>query len=340
MGSVIFHNSKRFVEFNYDQEREFEAVIKSNARLLFGSSTIYIDLKARISSAALGMSIPDGILFDFKNIDSPDFYLVEVELAKHDFYRHIFAQVTKFIAFFRNPQSRNQLVEKVFPVIQADKQLEQEFRRFLKHREIFKFMKDAADDSQNILLIIDDMKPELPEILKTYTEWNKMVRPLILKEYRCGDERILSLSPEFESVELGDIPGIKTEEQEPDEVPHDEEYHLQGTDPGVRDIYHAIKSRMLAFSPNLRFNPRKSYISIAQKKNFAYLHIRKKKGIWITLMVPEKTIRAAIKNHRIHSETEKGQKFYGGDCASILVEDTTNLDEVIETMKMPISTGH
>ena len=339
MDSVFFHNSEKFVEFNYDLETDFEAVVKSNAKLLFGASTIYIDLKARISSTALGVSIPDGILFDLKNIDSPDFYLVEVELAKHDFFRHIFPQVTKFIAFFRNPQSRSQLIEKVFPVIQADKQLEQEFRHFLGQREIFKFMKDAADDSQNILLIIDDMKPELPDVLKTYTEWNKMVRPLVLKEHRCGEERILSLSPDFESVELGDIPSLKTDEQEPDEVPHDEEYHLQGTDPKVRDIYHAVKSRMLAFNPNLRFNPRKYYISIAHKKNFAYLYIRKKKGIWITLMLPEQTIRAAMKHHRVHSETEKVQRFYGGQCASILVENTTNLDEVIEALKMPISKG-
>ncbi len=340
MRSVVFHNGKRFVEFNHASEREFETVIKSSAKLLFGASTIYIDLKARISSAALGMSIPDGLLFDLKNIDSPDFYLVEVELAKHDFYRHIFPQVTKFIAFFRNAQARSQLIEKVFPVVQADKQLEQEFKRFLKHREIFKFMKDAADDSQNILLIMDDMKPELPEILKTYTEWNKMVRPLILREHRCGEERILSLSPDFESVELGERPGVKTEEQEPGEVPHDEEYHLQGTDQKVRDIYHAIKSRMLTFNPNLRFNPRKYYISIVHKKNFAYLYVRKKKGVWITIMLPEATIRATVKHHPVRSEPETVQKFYGGDCASIIVENTTDLDEVIEVLKKPISAGY
>jgi len=336
MNTVVFHNKNKFQEYAYNQEKEFEDVVRKNTKLIFGASTIYIDLKTRIETISLGGSIPDGLLFDLKNIDSPEFYLVEIELAKHDFYKHIFPQITRFFAFYRNPKAQDELVEKVFAVIQADKELEKEFKQFLKGREIFKFIKDTIENSQNILLVIDDMKPELPEMIDTYTEWSKMVKIGVLKEYRCGDDKILSLAPDFESLALGEISGVKTEEEETGKIPRTEEYHLDGVEPQVKEVYQTIKSRLLEFKPSLRFNPQKYYISIIDKKNFAYIYIRRKK-LYITLMLPESVIRNSIKHHKVESESEGVQKFYGGECATISIGDKSNLDEVIEALKIPVS---
>lgn len=334
MATVIFQNNNKYYEFNYTQEKDFEELIKNNTKLIFGSSTIYIDLKTRIDTISLGGSIPDGLLFDLKNIDNPEFYLVEVELAKHDFYRHIFPQVTKFFAFYRNSKAQNDLIEKIFSLTQSDKALETEFKQFLKGKEIFKFIKDTVENSQNILIIIDEMKPELPEMTDTYTEWSKMVRTVILKEYRHNSDAILSMTPEFESVALGEMVDDK-EEGGIGKIPKTEEYHLDGVESHVKDIYLNIKSQLLAFKPTLRFNPRKYYISIIDKKNFAFIYIRKKK-INITVLLPESVIRNSIKHHKVESEVESVQKFYGGECATIFVEDKSNLDEIIELLKMPI----
>jgi predicted transport protein len=336
MQSVVFHNSSKFREFTYNQERDFEDVVRKNTKLIFGSSAIYIDLKTRIETISLGGSIPDGLLFDLKNIDSPEFYLVEIELAKHDFYRHIFPQITRFFAFYRNSKAQNELIEKIFALMQADKALESEIKQFLKGKEIFKFIKDTVENSQNILLVIDDMKPELPEMIDTYTEWSKMVKIVVLKEYRYGDDRILSLTPDFESVALGEISGVKAGEEEAGKIPHTEEYHLEGVDPQVKDIYQTIKTSLLDFKSSLRFNPQTYYISIIDKKNFAYIYIRRKK-LNITLMLPERVIRNSIKSHRVVSQSEGVQKFYGGECATIVIEDKANLDEVIDLIKTPVS---
>jgi predicted transport protein len=335
MATVIFHNNNKFREYTYNQEKDFEDVVRKHTKLIFGASTIYIDLKARIETISLGGSIPDGLLFDLNSIDSPEFYLVEVELAKHDFYKHIFPQITRFFAFYRNSKAQNSLIEKVFAVIQADKELEKEFKQFLKSREIFKFIKDTIENSQNILLVIDDMKPELPEMTDTYTEWSKMVKIVVLKEYRYSDDKILSLAPDFESLALGEISGIKTEE-ETGKIPRTEEYHLDGVEPQVKEVYQTIKSRLLAFKPSLRFNPQKYYISIIDKKNFAYIYIRRRK-INLTVVLPESVIRNSIKHHKVESESEGVQKFYGGECATITIEDDSNLNEIIELLKMPIS---
>ncbi len=335
MASVIFNNNNKYIEYDYNLEKDYEEIVRRNTKNLFGSSTIYIDLKARIETISLGGSIPDGMLFDLKNVDNPEFYLVEIELAKHDFYRHIFPQITKFFAFYGNYKAQNELVEKIFALVQSDKELEKEFKEFLKGKEIFKFIKDTIENSQNILIIINEMKPELPEMIDTYTEWSKMVKIAVLKEYRYDNERILLLTPDFDSVALGEVTGEKVSE-EIGKIPRTEEYHLEGVDPLVKEIYQTIKTSLLDFKSSLRFNPQKYYISIIDKKNFAFIYVRKKK-INITVMLPESVIRSSIKHHKVDSEVQSVQKFYGGECATVIIEDKANIDEVINVLKMPVS---
>jgi hypothetical protein len=91
----------------------------------------------------------------------------EVELAKHDFYKHIFPQITKFFAFFKNSGSRNNLIDKLFQLIKSNQKLEEDFKNYLGKKEVYKALKDTIESSQNILLVIDDPKPELPAIFET-----------------------------------------------------------------------------------------------------------------------------------------------------------------------------
>ena len=69
MASVIFYNHNGYSEYSYNLEKDYEELIKNNAKLIFGSSSIYIDLKTRIDTISLGGSKPDGILFDLINIE-------------------------------------------------------------------------------------------------------------------------------------------------------------------------------------------------------------------------------------------------------------------------------
>lgn len=95
MGISVFLNGQEFKQVVYDEEVKFEELIGSNSEMLFKNRSIYIDVKQRIGTGSLGRAIPDGILLDLADTDSPEFYLVEVELERHDFYRHLFPQVTK-----------------------------------------------------------------------------------------------------------------------------------------------------------------------------------------------------------------------------------------------------
>ena len=177
----IFQNGKKYTAHQYSTEEEFENDIVDSYKLFFGASSIYINAKKKIDSKSLGGTIPDGFFFDFSDTSDPQFYLVEVELSGHSFFNHIFPQVTKFFAFYRNHKVQKSLVEKLFSTINTDGALRNEMKAHIGHQEIYKFLSDIVENSQNILLIIDGDKTELPEILDTYSDtWGKMVKHLIV----------------------------------------------------------------------------------------------------------------------------------------------------------------
>ena len=58
--------------------------------------------------------------------------MVEIELAKHDFYRHIFPQITKFFGFFKNSKSRSELTDKLFSQIEESHRSDDTIKKILK----------------------------------------------------------------------------------------------------------------------------------------------------------------------------------------------------------------
>lgn len=200
---IVFFNDKKFTEFKYSLEEHFESMIIKNSKLFFGEKTIIIDAKKKIDTKSLGGSIPDAFLFDFNDLENPLFYLIEVELAKHDFFRHIFPQITKFFAFFKNKVSQKELIDKIYSIVNTDDIIKNEFKKYLGEKEIYKSISDIIDESQNILLIIDGDKNELPEIMETYNDtWGKAVRTIKISSFTNNSEIIHSMEPDFENIEI------------------------------------------------------------------------------------------------------------------------------------------
>ena len=328
MRTALFANGKKFSEFRFRREDDFERLVVENYKLLFGERTVYIDVKNKAEGKTLGNTIPDGLLFDLSDKNNPEFYLVEVELAKHNFYRHIFPQITKFFAFYKNTSGQNKFIENLHRLVKNNKLLHNEFMKYLHGRELYKSIKDAIENSQNILLILDDDKEEIYEVQNIYTDtWGKMVKVEILKKYYRDDEQILTLTPDFEEVEL-----IDTTLPYGAEVIYTEEFHIENVSEKVKSIYKQIKSQMLSYDDKLIFNPQKYYVSIKKKKNFAYIKLRKKK-MKIVVMLPLRIGKKMIKKHRI-TETSKGvQAFYGGECFNVYIENEDNLEEVVDILK-------
>ncbi len=325
----IIGNGKRYGEHKFPTEKDFEDDVVSSSKVLFGTSTIYINAKKKIESKSLGGTIPDAFFFDFSDPADTQFYIVEVELSRHRFFEHIFPQVTKFFAFFKNKKQQKALVDKLFAVIDTDNSLKGEFKKYLGQAEIYKFLSDIVDSSQNILLVADGVIAELPEIMDTYTDtWGKMVRYLEVKKYVNGGDTIYSITPDFETLQYTEIVGEPADEEveEIERPKYSEEYHLDGVSAFSKEIYNRIKIIAFNVDKTLVFNPQKYYISIKANKNIAFIIIRNKKVRFIVMM-PEEEIRRCIKRYPVASLSAPVQGFYNGPCASV---DMSNLDGVDE----------
>ena len=138
----IFTQKKRIPEIVFNLEKDFEREIFDNYKLLFGSKTILIDTKKKISGRELGATIPDGFLFDLSDEKEPRFYLIEVELTKHSFYNHIFPQITKFFSFYNNQEQIIELTKKLDEIINSDDEIKSDFKKLIGDQEIFRFLSD------------------------------------------------------------------------------------------------------------------------------------------------------------------------------------------------------
>ena len=323
---ILIQGGKRFDEKKFPLEADFEAEVLAAKEKIFGKDTIFIDAKKKIGTQALGNTIPDGFLFDLSDPDNFEFYIVEVELESHDFYNHIFPQITRFFAFFKNSKRQKELVEKLFSTINTDSALKRRFKKYLGDEEIFKFLSDLIDSSQNILLVIDGTKPELPEITDTYSDtWGKMVRVLEVKKFTNKDDAIITVEPAFENLEFSyEEPVAETERKA---TQYSEEFHLEGVTDTVKQIYQHLKASVHEKDDSYLFNPQKYYISIKGSKNIVFLKIRKKK-IRMIVMMPEGKIRERITNHPVKSLSQPVQNFYNGPCAAVDVDGTKNIEEI------------
>jgi hypothetical protein len=326
---TIIGDGKRFVDVKFSSEYEFEDDIVSVSNSLFGGNIVFINPKKKLESKSLGGVIPDGFFFDFSDQTDPQFYIVEIELATHSFFNHVFPQITKFFAFYKNTKLQKSLVDKLFTIIDRDDDLKAAFRRFLGKKEIYKFLSDVIETSQNILLIADGTFKELPEITDTYTDtWGKIVKFLEIKKYIFGKNVIYTITPDFDTIQYIE-PSIDVTDESKEGILYSEDFHLEGVTETTKKIYERIKEIALETNDKLIFNPQKYYISIRKNKNVAYLIIGKKKVRFIA-MLPEKEIRAIAKHYSVASLSQGVQDFYNGSCAAVNFTDLSHEEEITQ----------
>lgn len=335
---VVYKEQKRFIEAEIKIEKNLEDDVVNNAKLFFGKDTIYIDAKKKLDIKSLGGCIPDGFLFDLSDKENPAFYIVEVELVKHDFYGHIFPQFTKFFGFYKISNNKGDLVDKLFGIIKNDENLKKEFKKYLQEKEIYKFVKDLIDESQNILLLIDGEKSELPDVMNTYNDtWGKFVKIIVLKKFVSSNEILFTMDPEFENIDYSYVNKVIDEKHETD-VLYDENYHLKNVSSEIKNAYNQIKASVNAFNADAKFNPRKYYIAISLDKNLAVFQFSKKK-IRLVVMKDEDYVKSKVVYHHVKHLTESVQKFWNGNCCEIEIVNTNDIEEVIEIIKELLTTA-
>jgi len=322
---ILLQKEKLFREFSYTKEEDFEKDIVKQAPLLFGSKSVYIDAKKKIGARAIGNTIPDGYLFDFRDKKNPEFYIIEVELSTHDFYRHIFPQITKFFGFFKNSKSQADLIEKIYRQVVEDEDLIAQFRKHIGDKELFKFCKDTIENSHNVLLIIDRLKKELPDIIDIYTDtWGKMLKVMEVKKCFYKTEELFMVEPEFNDLEDSTIHAFDSEE----EVIITEGFHMQGVEEKTKVLYALLKEQLLRLQPDLIFNPKKYYIGIRDSKNIAFVKFRKKK-LSIVILKPYEEVIEKIPKSKVRELSESVQRYWNGTSCEVQMENDAIMSTVV-----------
>ncbi|HAV92496.1 TPA: hypothetical protein DCW38_04870 [candidate division WOR-3 bacterium] len=255
----------------------------------------------------------------------------EVELASHDFYKHIFPQITKFLGFILNNKEKQELIEKIYTIIDTNEDIKNDFKHYLGEKELFKTIKESVETCQNILLVIDNDKKELPEIQKTYSDtWDKLVKILKVNYYMNGQDKIFSIMPDFENIDYTFIQEGKDEEDY--DAKYTEKYHLDGVNDEIEKSFKLLKERLIRENKEVKFNSRKYYIAITNNRNIAYIRAQKKK-LKIVVMLSYHEVKMKIKKHIVKKLSSGVQNFYGDKCSEIEISSEKNINEIINLLK-------
>lgn len=165
----LLQSNKTFNYYDYLTEKEFEQVIIENSKQIFGSQSVYIDIKKRIGDSII--TIPDGYLIDFSFEGDPRLYIIENELASHDPYKHIGSQILKFAISYK--ASGRKIKAFLLEHLMAEKSMIDLVEKGLKHagyRNIDAFLESIIFEKPvAAIIIIDRTTEELENVLSQLT---------------------------------------------------------------------------------------------------------------------------------------------------------------------------
>ena len=193
----IIRENKTYKYHEYTLESEFESVILENAKQIFGSNTVYIDIKKKIGDSII--TIPDGYLIDFSFAEKPRLYIIENEISTHDPYKHIGSQLLKFAISYK--ASGRQLKKFVLDYLIANKECYEFVDRRTKtagFRNIDALL-DALvfDIPVAAIVIIDNTSEELGNVLNQLSMDTDIIE---FQTFICENEKIHKFTPFNEEI--------------------------------------------------------------------------------------------------------------------------------------------
>ena len=217
MGNLLINNEK-FQEYAFENEPDFEKAVIENSKFLFGRESIYIDIKRRIGkSNSYNKGIPDGYVIDFSDIDSPQLYFVENELASHNIYSHISEQIARFLTIIAT--SKNTIRDMLLKEIRKDKNLKQKILTKIKESKfdnIEQLMINLVEKTNiKIAIVIDNIEEELESILDNFKNKPDI---LILQRYIKDNKTSYYCEPLLQEIQEDLEPAKIKEKKEFDTV--------------------------------------------------------------------------------------------------------------------------
>lgn len=219
----LISENKTYKYYEYSNEAEFEKIIVDKSKQIFGSNTVYIDIKKKIGNEIV--TIPDGYLIDFSFAEKPRLYIIENEISSHDPYKHIGSQLLKFGISYK--ASGRKLKQLILDFLIANK----DYYDFVEKRSKMAGYRntDAFLDSLIFdipvaaIVIIDKSSTELENVLSQLTMDTDIIE---FQTFVCGEELIHKFIPfneEIREIEEGNKVNVSVEELDTIVVPAQEE---------------------------------------------------------------------------------------------------------------------
>jgi len=161
---IILIDGVKYILKNPDSEDDLEKIIEKNYKYIFGEDSFYFNFKRKLKSKSGIGSIPDGYLIIFNN--TPEWYILEVELASHPLYDHIIPQLTKFNRGIEGVSTKKSLIDMFYDEIKTNPILEARVKEKIGSGEVYKFISDLISDKPSIIIVINERTSELEEALR------------------------------------------------------------------------------------------------------------------------------------------------------------------------------
>ena len=181
----IIFGSRLFDRKPFKNEDELETVVKSRPELILGEDVMYISQKP-IETAGGAGSIPEAIAVDLSN---ERWYLIEVEFAVHDFWRHVEPHISKQMVVATHEETKFKVRDIVLERIKK----EEKWRKILTHKGIADIdmpavIKRILDKDPTIVIPIDEPPSVDAQRWTKILKWN-LFFPVVekYKEDESGD---------------------------------------------------------------------------------------------------------------------------------------------------------
>jgi predicted transport protein len=329
-------------ERKFKSEKEFTDLITANTGLLFGKNTILID--------ATKSQLECYVLIDYTDPDEHLIHLVDISLSKENFWQ-VFARVSKLFTMLTASNYNFQFAQLLAYIIAENKELYDEvvilsgFEEQVveegeekEQADIEGYLQYLFNRKPFIMLVSDEERKEINEMRQTYpTNWGKSTVSVVMQKFTDEGVMYFLASPMYSQIEWGygksvvEVKTLPVNEKEKLKKSTEED-HLNGTQPVVQEMYKRIKAELLQEDAGLEFNPKSYYIAMRKGKNLALFHI-KKKLISVVVMYAEKDTRKLIKHQEVKTLAESVQKFWNGECCTVVINKAEHLDEVILLLK-------
>jgi len=266
-----------------NEEKQFHPIIKEHSKEIFGNDAIYLDIPLRIKSEAGLGAEPDGFAIDPIRME---LYVVEVELSKHDPYKHINDQLTRFINSLDNTSTKNSVVETLFDGINDNKNYKDYFEEKIKEN-LHRWLTKLLSRPPIIVVIIEEKTPQVLEACK-----------ILMKSY---DTRILEFqtyqregAPSvhahlFEPLHLGDTENRKGGEVGKPVLEHYQSWEkkLAWVDANVREVVEDLTHNINALSNVVQRPSGTDYCFYREKPS--------SKSVFAVFMLTQKLLKVRIR---------------------------------------------